>query len=118
MGVTPKGIAFPDPSAVPHRAALQSLAETADAAIGVAIAERIQRGTVTVPAGASGTVQNVAVLFPRAFGGVPVVHTNAVVADPSQYLTCAVAETATGFQLNVKRLGGSSFPVRWTASID
>lgn len=33
MGVTPQGIVYPDPSALPQRAALQTLAESVDAAI-------------------------------------------------------------------------------------
>jgi hypothetical protein len=39
MGTTARGISYPDPAGVPSRSALQTLAQTADAAIGAAVTD-------------------------------------------------------------------------------
>lgn len=117
MGSTSLGITYPDPAGVPSRSALQSLATTTDSAIKAHVASRVQAGTQTVPAGTGGALETVSVTFPVAFAVAPVVSVNAVVADPALYPVTAVASSATGFQIKVRRGAGAtlSFPVTWIA---
>ena len=76
MVTTSRGIVYPDPSGVPSRAALQTIATSTDTAIGQVAAlvggMKIQQGSfvVTLTTSATPTTVN----FPTAFGGAPLVH--------------------------------------------
>lgn len=119
MGTTALGIVYPDPAAVPARAAIQSLATTADAAIQTAVAGRLITGTVITGTGTANTVQSIAVTFPAgSFTAAPkFVGVNPVVQNPAIWQACAISLTATGFTLQLSRGAAAtpSIPVTYTA---
>lgn len=118
MGTTSKGIVYPDPSAVPQRAALQTMAETTDAAL-VALAallggQKVQHGTIAISGTsvASGGAANAAVTFPTAFTGTPRVFVSmAGIPSGAGYLvarTSGASTTSTGVGIYVYNTGSAA----------
>lgn len=119
MGTTSRGIVYPDPSGVPSRAALQTVAVTADAAIGQVAAlvggQKIQAGYTNVSV--SGMTGTITLTYPVAFAGtaIPI----AVVANRSDYYATVGSSTATSCQLTVRHYRGdpatNTVAVHWIA---
>lgn len=100
MGNTARGITYPDPSGVPSRAALQTMAETADTAIGTAADGLMKVGRINVTTSSSGVAT-----INHTLGRVPVwadasltteTYRVAVTAESSSTITVKVVNASTG----------------------
>ena len=100
MGTTARGITYPDPSGVPSRAAMQTIAETTDTAIGASLNALLRTGRTVVTTNSSG---NATITHP--LGRIPgyddaAVDTTtiavAVVARTATYITIKATTIATG----------------------
>ena len=86
MGTTSRGIIYPDASGVPSRTPLQTVAVTADAAIGQVAAlvggQKIQHGTLVATWNSGGNTTTV-VNFTTPFGAAPRVFCDLAYGEPS-----------------------------------
>lgn len=129
MGTTSRGIVYSDPSGIPKRADIQTLAESADAAIAAVAAllggQKVQHGSISISGTsvAAGGQVNSAVTFPSAFTGTPRVFVSMTSAPAgTNYLVARTAgsTTSTGFSIYVYNTGTAAatwtnLPISWFA---
>lgn len=133
MGMTPRGIPYPDGSdVVSIKAPTKALAEGADAAIEVLAAllggMKVQQGTFTLNVADTDSVKTVE--FDVPFSGQPRIHCSVMrlglagqLVDERWGDSAATPNnssghgTATGFRFQARRTSGAASPIRvnWTA---